>query len=175
LARRPVVWPREGGKADGSWSRAPSPLRPPAHLLGAEARQRLGLLEEPRPSPGGDEDVGQVEQEGRAEVGAVFPWGRRGRDRHGRALGAQCQQCRSPPAQHLPLCPRSGSPGANPWADRGMEAAWRDEEGLDVEPSPAPHPRTYQVPKEEDDDAHHQRAQPEETQVPVALSAEMSG
>lgn len=41
--------------------------------------------------------------------------------------------------------------------------------------SPPRHPRTNQVPKQEDDDAHHQRAQPEETQVPVALSAETPG
>lgn len=53
--------------------RAPSP----PHLVGAETRQDPGLLEQPQPSPAGDEDVGQVEQEGRAELGAVFPWGRR--------------------------------------------------------------------------------------------------
>lgn len=36
-----------------------------------------------------------------------------------------------------------------------------------------PHsPITYQVPKQEDEDAHHQRAQPEETQAPIALPAE---
>lgn len=43
-----------------------------------------------------------------------------------------------------------------------------------MDSSPPPHPHTYQVPKQEDDDAHHQRAQPEETQVPVALPAETS-
>lgn len=39
-------------------------------------------------------------------------------------------------------------------------------------PVSPPQPRTYQVPKQEDEDAHHQRAQPEETQAPIALPAE---
>lgn len=43
-----------------------------AHLLRCEARHSPGLLEEPRAGPDGDEDVGQVEQEGSADVGAVF-------------------------------------------------------------------------------------------------------
>lgn len=43
-----------------------------------------------------------------------------------------------------------------------------------VEPSsrPPPCPHTYQVPEQENHDAHHQRAQPEEPQAPVALPAE---
>lgn len=40
---------------------------------------------------------------------------------------------------------------------------------------PPPRPRTYQVPEQEDHDAHHQRAQPEEPQAPVALPAETAG
>lgn len=53
------------------------------------------------------------------------------------------------------------------------------ELGVLAEPSagsrPPPCSRTYQVPEQEDHDAHHQRAQPEEPQAPVALPAETAG
>lgn len=53
----------------------PGPCPFSAHLLRRETRQGPGLLEELHPSPDGDEDVGHVEQEGRADVGAVLAWG----------------------------------------------------------------------------------------------------
>lgn len=105
-----------------------------------------------------------------------FPGEGEAQDRHGRALSAQYR--------YLLLAPRSAPSSSARGTSAleqtrrtvgGMDAAWRDQQGLDVASSRPPRPRTYQVPKQEDDDAHDQRAQPEETQVPVALSAETSG
>lgn len=112
--------PAPGGDEVPGAAPAEPRLRLPAHLLGAEARWGFGLLEEPHPSPDGDEDVGQVEQEGRAEVGAVFPWGRRARGRHGGAPGTRHRlPTACPQGSTVLLCPRGKRLGANPPERRG--------------------------------------------------------
>lgn len=117
----PWVWSHTLWSSSGTGIRvmAPTKLLPqlPAHLLGAEAWQGLGLLEEPHPSPDGNEDVGQVEQEGRAEVRAVFPWGRRAEDGHSTvSIPAACLQLST-----FFLCLRASAWEQSRWTNR----AWK--------------------------------------------------